>query len=90
MEKIPSTIESPSDKIRRLVMDVIGRVNIVEFQNKMVAFAKQIRKNHPDFYYYRCYHRLIGSTPPERSNIEEDFEGGDSIVAFLEGLLKTG
>ena len=45
MEKIPSTIESPSDKIRRLVMDVIGRVNIVEFQNKMVAFAKQIRKN---------------------------------------------
>ncbi len=89
MEKIPTVIESPSDKIGRLIKEVMGRIDILEFQEKMTAFAEQISKKHPDYKRYQCYHKLIISTPPERADIEEDFEGEDSVAGFLEGLLKT-
>lgn len=90
MEKIPSFSESTVEKIGRLLDDVLERVDILEFQEKMIAFTAKIRKRHPDYDRYRCYHKLIGSTLPENDSniIEDDFKGEDSVVAFLENLLK--
>jgi hypothetical protein len=90
IKQIPSSPESVIDKIDRLLEDAQNRMDIVEFNEKLVTFAQKIKKNHPDYQRYRCYHKLIGSTPFEDDPnvIEEDFEGEDSVAAFLEGLLK--
>ena len=91
IKQIPYPPESTTDKVNRLLEEVYNRIDLLEFHEKMVAFAKNIQKNHPEnFRQYRCYHKLIGSTLPENAQniIEEDFEGEDSVVGFLEGLLK--
>ncbi len=92
IKQIPYPPESASDKIGRLLNEVMGRIDIIEFNEKMVAFARKIRVNHPDYQQYRCYHKLIGSTLPEdaQNTIEEDFKGEDSVAGFLEKLLKKG
>lgn len=90
LKQIPYPPEKAVDKIGRLIMEVINHVDVMEYNDKMVAFAEKIRANHPDYQKRRCYHKLIGSTMPEDAQnvIEEDFEGEDSVVAFLGGLLK--
>ncbi len=89
IKQIPYPPESATDKVSRLLDEVHGKMDILEFHEKMVAFAQKIQKDHPDFNRYRCYHKLIGSTPPEYADIEKDFEGKDSVAGFIEGLLKT-
>ncbi len=90
IKQSPYPPESATDKVGKLKDEVLGQMDILEFHEKMVAFAKKLQKNYPDVSQYRCYHKLIGSTLPEDAQniIEEDFEGDDSVAGFLEGLLK--
>lgn len=91
IRQIPDSPESTIDKINRLLSEAMDRMDILEFFEKINLFAGKIRANHPDYDRYRCYHKLIASTIPENEPniIEEDFEGEDSVIGFLEGLLKT-
>jgi hypothetical protein len=91
IEQIPSS-EKITDKINRLILEVLDYMDVLEYHKKMAAFAKKIREKYPDYDRHRCYHKLVGSTIPEDvpNIVEEDFEGEDSVAGFLEGLLKEG
>lgn len=90
LQQSPPSPESTQDKITRLLKEVRERMDVLDFQEEMVPFAKKIEENNPDYQQYRCYHQLIGSTPREGlSFIEEDFKGEYSVVAFLEDFIKT-
>ena len=90
LKQMPNPPESAYNKVSRLMDEVLNHIGIEEFYEKMLVFAKKIQKDHPDFKQYRCYHKLVFSGLPEDAPdiIGKDFEGEDSIVAFLEGLLK--
>lgn len=89
LKQMPYLSELPVEKITRLRSEVLKRMDIIVFNEKMVAFARKIQKTYPDFQQYRCYHQLIGSTILESEHVVDgDFEGDDSVIRFLEGLLK--
>jgi len=92
IQQIPSSSESVTDKVGRLRRDVLKHMDVLEFNEKMMAFIEKIKENYPNYKRYRCFHKLIGSSGTEDmpNIIDKDFEGENSIVSFLEELLKTG
>ncbi len=55
--------------------------------DKIADFAHGLQERHPNYIDYRLYHLLVGSTPRSEHELkEEDFEGEDSIIAFIESL----
>lgn len=89
METPPSSTESWDKKVNELINQVMDRVDIMDFHEKMIVLAQRIRERYPDYMKYRYYHKLIGSTPVEEvfEYIDKDFEGDCSVIAFFEGLL---
>lgn len=54
---------------------------------RVYDFAAEILKRHPDARDYAMFHLLIGSSPADRPKF--DFEGEDSIRAFLRQLTES-
>jgi len=78
--------EAVHERIQRVKTEAFKNLGAMNYQNKVFAFAGQIRQNHPDYERYLCYHRLISSTPWGEI-IEGDFTGEDSVERFFESML---
>ena len=90
METLPSPTESVLYKVEKLLAIVRDRMDVLDFNEKRVIFTRKLKDKYPDYNRYKCYHKLISSTPIAGVEyIEEDFEGEYSVIAFLEDLLKT-
>lgn len=91
-ENIPQAPESPSERVRRmrdeLARQMAGNASRqVKVYELSKGFEKKLEEKYPDFAKYRAYHWLVGSTPPESCD-KEDFEGEDSVEAFLKPFLE--
>lgn len=75
-EPVQGRIEQLKEKI---YSSANTRVKLFEMS---VEFAKKLQTKYPDCERYKCFHQLIGSTPPENT-IEGDFTGDDSVERFL-------
>ncbi|KKU90932.1 MAG: hypothetical protein UY23_C0005G0028 [Candidatus Jorgensenbacteria bacterium GW2011_GWA1_48_11] len=86
LEKPPKNQESAYDRIKNLTMGALEKLGDEGYLERILAFAKKLQGRHPDFQKYKCYHALIGSTPPPDS-IDGDFEGEDSVEEFFQSIL---
>ena len=60
-----------------------------EGYKRAAEFANKLKEKYPDYKRMHVWYVLVGGTPEERFGIlEEDFPGEDSVVAFLERILK--
>lgn len=72
-------------KERAFLYESFSIEKLMEFQNKLVEYIKDIRIKYPNYDKYVVYHVLIGSTLPDGVTIiEDDFPGDDSVEKFLE------
>ena len=94
MEKLPKNenvqedFEGMHKRIEELKIKAAKRLGGIEYNKVMFDFATKLEKRRPDARKYRAFHQLIGSTPSPDA-LHGDFEGEDSIEAFLK-LLSEG
>lgn len=58
-----------------------------ELHDEIVDYALMLKKKYPDYFRYKLYHALAGSTPDETSDLF-DFPGDESIEHFVREKLK--
>jgi hypothetical protein len=85
-ENTPNESEAIHERIDELRIKAIGRLG-EKYNELMFDFAMKLKKRYPDCRKYRAFHQLIGSSPPEDA-LSGDFEGEDSIEAFLKSLME--
>lgn len=75
------------EEARSLRHDIYtDEAHAIQVLDRVVQKAKELREKYPNYTQYQIYHLLIGSTPPEGTDIYEDFPGDDSVVEFLKKL----
>lgn len=93
LEDIPEQTGSDEniniDNLKKAVFTAVNQKEggVLIMSEKEYAFAMRLQKKYPDYYRYRAYHQLIGSTPPDNV-LDGDFEGEDSVEDFYQSLLK--
>ncbi len=65
----------------------LGLKGDYELHDEIVDFAAALRKKYPDYFRYKLYHALSGSTPEKTSDLF-DFPEADSIERFVREKLK--
>lgn len=79
--------ESPGiDELRNILREA-HEIDLLGTNKKIVAFARHLRENHPDYLHYRLYHFFVGSTPNYEMCDKYDFSGEDSVEAFVRDLV---
>ena len=86
-ESIHAKIRLLRKKVYDLAKNGIGVDLYARIARREYDFAMNIQKRHPDFNHYRCYHQLIGSTPPP-DVYDGDFDADDSVEKFYKSLLE--
>ena len=54
-------------------------------QQRIIEFARALRVKYPNYFNYRLYHALIGSTPPEACT-NFDFPEEEPVQRFIQKL----
>lgn len=91
-----SSIESDSsrleksvdfDELRSLIVEAI-RKDHISVADAIVDFDERLKTKYgDDVRKYRLWHLMVGSTPdPDKTMIETDFAGEDSIEQFIRNL----
>jgi len=58
----------------------------IAFYEELCDFAGELKKKYPDYFDYRLYHVLIGSTPWAPC-LKIDFPGDDSVEKFINSKM---
>lgn len=75
------------EKLKHILYSVSDN-EIIEIQDKIVAFDKHLKTVYPNATQFNVLHALIGSTPnkDDPAMIFEDFPGEDSIEKFVNAI----